>query len=251
MYTKPASTAGWSFLATSVQDDWLRGLTMDGLNTVSTQPILTRERYVAEVLRDAILRGDLKPGEKLDQSGIAKRLSVSRTPVRNALLILSNEGLVEMAPHLGAVVSEISAEEVEEVYFLRGILEGVAARLGAERMTDGQIAILRVILDEMNASSDLDEWLRLNTRFHYFVYEQANMPRLLALIDSIHDITLPFSRRYIESEEHMQVARAGHERVLLACEMRDGTLAQEATQNHLEVVCKGVLASCTDFALDR
>jgi DNA-binding GntR family transcriptional regulator len=224
---------------------------MDGLNVVGTQPILTRERYVAEILRDAILRGDLKPGEKLDQSGIAKRLRVSRTPVRNALLILSNEGLVEMAPHLGAVVSEISAEEVEEIYFLRGILEGVAARLGAERMTDEQIASLRALLDKMNASSDLDEWLRLNTRFHYLVYEQADMPRLLALIDSIHDITLPYSRRYIESEEHMQAARAGHEKVFRACEMRDGKLAQEATQRHLEVVCKGVLGSCSDLTLEH
>jgi DNA-binding GntR family transcriptional regulator len=224
---------------------------MDALNTVGTQPILTRERYVAEVLRDAILRGDLKPGEKLDQSGIAKRLRVSRTPVRNALLILSNEGLVEMAPHLGAVVSEISAEEVEEVYFLRGILEGIAARLGAERMTDEHIASLRAVLDAMDASSDPDEWLRLNTRFHYLVYEQASRPRLLALIDSIHDITLPYSRRYIESKEHMRTARAGHERILRACDMRDGKLAQEATQRHLEVVCQGVLGSSGDLTLDR
>ncbi len=223
---------------------------MDGLNAVGAQPILTRERYVAEVLRDAILRGELKPGEKLDQSRIAKRLRVSRTPVRNALLILSNEGLVEMAPHLGAVVSEISPEEMEEIYFIRGLLEGIAARLGAERMTDEHIISLRVILDEMNASTDLDEWLRLNTRFHYLIYEQANRPRLLTLIDSIHDITLPYSRRYIESEEHMEAARVGHERLFLACKMRDGKLAQEATQNHMEVVCKGVLASCTDFALE-
>lgn len=223
---------------------------MDALNVAGTQPILTRERYVAEILRDAILRGDLKPGEKLDQSGIAKRLRVSRTPVRNALLILSNEGLVEMAPHLGAVVSQISAEEVEEIYFLRGILEGVAARLGAERMTEGHITSLRAVLDEIDGSGDLDEWLRLNTRFHYLVYEQAKMPRLLALIDSIHDITLPYSRRYIESEEHMQAAREGHERIFHACEMRDGKLAQEATQRHLEVVCKGVLGSCSDSAFD-
>ena len=224
---------------------------MDGLSAVSTQPILTRERYVAEVLRDAILRGDLKPGEKLDQNGIAKRLSVSRTPVRNALLILSNEGLVEMAPHLGAVVSEITPEEIGEIYFIRGLLEGMATQLGAERMTDVHLATLRSILDEMNRVSDLDEWLAFNTRFHYFIYRVANRPRLLSLIDSIHDNTLPYSRRYVESEEHMQAAREGHERILAACKMRDGKLAREAMQTHLDFVCKGVLASASEFALDR
>lgn len=223
---------------------------MDGLSTVGTQPIPTRERYVAEVLRDAILRGDLKPGERLDQSGIAQRLSVSRTPVRNALLILSNEGLVEMTPHLGAVVSEITREEIEEIYFLRGLLEGMAARLGAGRMTDDDLATLRAILDEMNEVTDLDEWLALNTRFHYLIYELADRPRLLSLIDSIHDSTLPYSRRYVESEEHMQVARAGHERIFAACKMRDGKLAQEALQTHLEIVCEGVLASGAEFGLD-
>ena len=74
---------------------------MDNWSLGAAAPMLTREEYVAKLLREAILRAELQPGQRLDQTRIARELGVSRTPVRNALLILSNEGLVEMAPHAG------------------------------------------------------------------------------------------------------------------------------------------------------
>ncbi len=223
---------------------------MDDWTTDTSLPVLTREEYVAKMLREAILRGDFRPGERLDQSRIAERLRVSRTPVRNALLILSNEGLVDMTPHAGAVVSEIPPEEIEEIFFIRKVLEGIAVRLGAQRMTPNHLDTLKDILRELDAASDLDEWLALNKRFHFYIYKLAGRPRLLSLIASIHDITLPYSRRYIDSEEHKRAARLGHQRILQACVWGDGQLAQEAMQQHLEVVCKGVLGSRMEFALD-
>jgi DNA-binding GntR family transcriptional regulator len=215
-------------------DDWIKD---------SAVPVLTREEYVAKMLRDAILRGDLKPGERLDQSRIAERLGVSRTPVRNALLILSNEGLVDMTPHSGAVVAEVPPEEIEEIFFIRQVLEGIAVSLGAERMTPDHLASLEEILRELDAANDLDHWLALNKQFHFHIYELAGRPRLLSLIASIHDVTLPYSRRYVDSEEHKRAARLGHQRILEACARRDGQLAQEAVHEHLEVVCRGVLRS--------
>jgi DNA-binding GntR family transcriptional regulator len=223
----------------------------DWTTTETALPVLTREEYVARMLREAILRGEFRPGERLDQSRIASRLRVSRTPVRNALLILSNEGLVDMTPHAGAVVSEIPPEEIEEIFFIRKVLEGIAVSLGAERMTPNHLEALKEILRDLDAASDLDQWLALNKRFHFYIYELAGRPRLLSLIASIHDITLPYSRRYIDSEEHKRTARLGHQRILQACAYGDGQLAQEAMQQHLEVVCKGVLGSRPEFALDR
>lgn len=222
---------------------------MDKWTLGTIAPVPTREEYVAKLLREAILRGELEPGERLDQTRIAQELKVSRTPVRNALLILSNEGLVEMAPHAGAVVSEIPPEEIEELFFIRGILESIAARLAAERMTDADLVILKETLDELEAASDLDEWLALNKRFHFQVYGGAKRPRLLSLIASIHDLTLPYSYRYIGSEDHRRVAGTGHHRIFQACQKRDGHLAEAAVKEHLITVCKGVLGSCEESLL--
>lgn len=214
--------------------DWTAGVAV---------PMLTREEYVAKVLREAILRSEFKPGERLDQTRIAEQLRVSRTPVRNALLILANEGLVEMTPHAGAVVSEMQPGEIEEIYFIRGVLEGIAARLAVERMTDEDLVLLGNALDDLDTASDPDEWIQHNKRFHFQVYSGARRPRLLSLIASIHDLTLPYSYRYIGSKDHRRIASAGHHRILQACQNRDGRLAEAAVKEHLEAVCRGVLDS--------
>lgn len=206
-------------------------------------PVLTREEYVAKRLREAIVRGELKPGERLDQTRVAARLKVSRTPVRNALLILANEGLVKMVPHAGAVVSEAAPEGIEELFFLRGLLEGAAARLAAERMTDEDLSALEETLAGLDAASDAGEWLALNRQFHFRVYTRAGRPRLLSLITSVHDLSLPYSHRYVGSEEHKRNARLGHRRIFEACRLRDGALAEAAIHRHMEAVCKGVIAS--------
>lgn len=231
---------------------------MDSWALGAAAPMLTREEYVAKLLREAILRGELEPGQRLDQTRIAQELRVSRTPVRNALLILSNEGLVEMTPHAGAVVSEMQPAEIEEIYFIRGVLEGIAARLAAEYATDEDLALLKKRLKELDSTEDPDEWIQRNKRFHFQVYSGAKRPRLLSLIASIHDLTLPYSHRYIGSEDHRRIASAGHHRILQACQKRDGGLAEAAVKEHLETVCKGVLGSCEepqltfqqDYAID-
>ena len=217
--------------------DWTAGVAV---------PMLTREEYVAKVLREAILRSEIKPGERLDQTKIAEQLKVSRTPVRNALLILSNEGLVEMAPHAGAVVSEMQPAEIEEIYFIRGVLEGIAARLAAESLTDEDLALLGKRLQDLDRASKPDEWIEHNKRFHLQIYSSAKRPRLLTLIASIHDLTLPYSYRYIGSEDHRRIASIGHHRIFEACQERDGLRAELAVKEHLETVCRGVLGSCEE-----
>lgn len=212
-------------------------------------PVMTREEYVAKVLREAILRSEIKPGERLDQTKIADQLRVSRTPVRNALLILSNEGLVEMTPHAGAVVSEMQPAEIEEVFFIRRVLEGIAARLAAEAMEDEDLAKLGKILEELDGTAEPESWAQLNRRFHFQLYKGARRPRLLSLITSIHDLTLPYSHRYIGSEDHRRLASTGHRLIYQACQNRDGRLAEEAIKEHLETVCKGVLGSCDEPSL--
>ena len=201
----------------------------------------TRDGYVADRLREAILRGQLKPGQRLDQKELAELLNVSRSPVREALRTLAAEGLVEVYPHRGAVVADLSLEELEEIYFIRGTLEGTAARLAVSKIDDDRIAKLQTILEKLNETADYDQWLELNREFHYTIYQAINRPRLLSLIESLRNTTTPYTRDYITSPEHLAATRTGHKHILEALINRDGELAQVETQKHLKVVCDGVL----------
>ena len=208
----------------------------------------TRDEFVADRIREAILSGYLKPGQKLDQNEIAELLNVSRSPVREALRRLAAEGLVRMYPHRGAVVAELSPEELEEIYFIRGVLEGLAARLAAPRMDDDRIATLRAILEELESVSDPDRWLELNRRFHHTIYQAANRPRLLSIIENLRNTSAPYILQYIASSHHMEEARESHRHILEACEKRDGPLAEEETRKHLKAVCDGVLVYVESLA---
>ncbi len=201
----------------------------------------TRDGYVADRLREAILRGQLKPGQKLDQNELAELLNVSRSPVREALRTLAAEGLVEVYPHRGAVVAELSPEEFEEISIIRVVLEGMAARLAAPHIDDERIALLKDILAELDNTTDLDRWVELNRRFHNTIYQAVHRPRLLSFIENLRITMTPYIRQYIASEEHLNAARIGHRRILEACINRDENRAQEETERHLKDVYEEAL----------
>jgi len=207
----------------------------------ATSALQTREEFVTEKLREAILRGHLKPGQRLDQNEIAEALHVSRSPVRDALRTLAVEGLVEVYPHRGAVVAEISPEELEEIYFIRGILEGMAAHLAAPKMDEDRIAVLRDICEKMDKTSDLDQWLELNRRFHHTIYQAAGRPRLLSIIENLRNTSAPYIRQFIATVDHRESARTNHREILEACIDRDGARARQITEEHLKAVCEGAL----------
>lgn len=204
-------------------------------------PLRTRQEIIAERLRDAILRGYFKPGQKLDQNEIAEMLKVSRSPIREALRTLAAEGLVEVIPHRGAVVAELSLAELEEILVLRGVLEGMAARLAVPKMDAERLKHLEAVLQELTQTTDLDRWMELNHRFHYIIYEAANRPRLLALIDNLRNTVTPYMREFVASTEHWREAAASHRTIYEACVKRDPLLVERETQAHLAAVSKGMV----------
>lgn len=200
----------------------------------------TRDDLVADKIREAILHGALKPGEKIDEIGLAERLEVSRTPVRAALRTLAAEGLVTIYPHKGAIVNELSPEGLEEIYYIRSLLEGNAASLGASAMDDERLRELRSIQDRLKAAVDPDEWLELNAGFHHTIYAAAGLPRLVSMIRTMRNMAAPFIRHYIASRSYRANALVEHERILSACERRDGKLAHRETELHLGTVVRTV-----------
>lgn len=202
----------------------------------------TRHSLVRDRLREAILRGYFKPGQRLDQQEIARLFNVSRSPVRAALVSLAAEGLVKNEPHRGSIVAELTPEEVDEIYLIRKVLEGIAARLGVPNLTEEEIGQLQVLMGELEAATDVDERVRLNQEFHNILYSAAGRPRLYALIQTISNTALPYTRQYFITEEHWAIANAGHRAIFDACLARDGDRAQAATEKHNADVCETMLS---------
>ena len=196
---------------------------------------------VADAIRRAILTGQFKPGEKLDQQDLANSLGVSRSPIREALRTLAAEELVTNFAHRGVVVTTRTRAELEELLFIRMMLEGAAARRGAESMNQAQIAMLEKIVLAGETSNDTQELLQLNNDFHNGIYEAFNQPVLIAHIQQLRNKIAPYNRVYLELEGRKEEAWAGHRRIYEACVKGDGAAAEAETKLHLEQVFNGIL----------
>jgi DNA-binding GntR family transcriptional regulator len=148
----------------------------------------TKQELAYHTLRDAIMRCELPPGHRLVIDDLARELEVSAIPVREALQLLQSEGLVTNVPHVGAAVSLISREAIDEVFTLMEGLEIVATRTAAQRMGEEEAAELKKVVDLMdNALGEgrHHEWADLNTRFHLTISRLAGMPLLFEMTERI------------------------------------------------------------------
>jgi DNA-binding GntR family transcriptional regulator len=141
---------------------------------------------VTRTLRDAILAGVLEPGAHLVESAIAEQMGVSRGPVRDAIQELEEQGLVVNIPRRGAYVVEWSAVDIQEVYTLRMMLEGLAARLAAVRITPEQCKELELLIKEMERGCTIEESIQLDLRFHELLCAAAHHSRLQKALADMH-----------------------------------------------------------------
>lgn len=156
--------------------------------------------HVLRQLRQAIVSGQLRPGERIQQEAIAERLGTSRLPVRDALRELQREGLVTLERNRGARVTALSGNELAEIYLLRERLEPALVAASASRLEDGAIAELWELVDEMERVGDPDgdvgAWLALDRRFHFTAYSGAPMPRLKGIVESYWNLAAQYYRAY-------------------------------------------------------
>ncbi len=151
---------------------------------------------VTRRLRDDILEGRLRPGERIRQEAVARELGASRIPVREALLQLENEGLVSLAPYSGARVAKLDFAEYTELYRIREQLEPLAIAESAPRLSDEAIAQLRHLMLQIEQTRDPATWLALDRRFHLASYAAAPMPRLLKMIEGFWNSTQQYRRAF-------------------------------------------------------
>lgn len=143
---------------------------------------LTAQDLVLEAVRSAILNGIIAPGARLRQEELAELFGTSRIPVREALRALEYEGLVTSEPHRGFTVTPLDADDIEEVYELRILLEGQAVRLAIPMMTDEDLADLEELFQAMQAAPTPDDQLAARERFYMRLYSITARPRLVGLI---------------------------------------------------------------------
>jgi DNA-binding GntR family transcriptional regulator len=180
----------------------------------------TKQEYVYQSLRGAIMRGELPPGQRLVIDDIARRLEVSAIPIREALQSLQAEGLVVSAPHVGATVASISQDEVHEVFAIMEGLETVAVREAAGRLTDEQGELLRTLVTDMDGAVDRREyelWAEMNGRLHRSIGDVAAMPLLREMTDRALSRWERLRRHYFQGVLVPRVEQAQREhRELLA-----------------------------------
>ncbi|XVQ06943.1 GntR family transcriptional regulator [Spirillospora sp. CA-255316] len=189
---------------------------------------------VFERLQERIVSGELAPGDRLDPTEIAADLGLSRTPVREAILRLDSEGLVDRLPYRGVVVAGIDHRVAEEVAALRIHLETLAVRVGVPRLRDEDIAEMRQAHEQLTRSlkgeNPQREFNELNHRFHMTLYRRADSPVLLRNIENYASqaerIRMHFDMRQSPAGEH-------HEEILTACENRDAEAAAATTRDHI------------------
>ncbi|HJS97229.1 MAG TPA: GntR family transcriptional regulator [Solirubrobacteraceae bacterium] len=190
---------------------------------------------VADAIRDAILQGRLRPGERLKEDMIARELAVSRTPVREAIAVLQAEGVLEVVQHRGAIVRSYTPSELEEIYDLRSILEGYAARRAATRITDAELVRLRRSCDAMEdlRPDDLEHLVIQNGIFHDTILDAAAADRLYSMVNQIRAVPLIYQSYAWYTPEQLQLSLEYHRRVLAALERHDARRAERDMRHHL------------------
>lgn len=209
---------------------------MAGLRLDLPPQIPLRDRAY-RALRDAIVSGQLAPGERLVEARLAQELGVSRNPVREALRRLEHEGLASRLPRGGMAVAEVNLRDVAEVYAVRSVLEGLAARLAARRLREEQLELLRRSVEEgerARETGDLEELVRSSTTFHAVILEAAGNARLSALLEALDNHISRFRRLSLQAEGGPAEVLEEHRQLLALLEQGQEEEAERLMRSHLE-----------------
>ncbi len=192
---------------------------------------------VFNTLRQAILKGELEPGERLMEVSLAQKLGVSRTPVREAIRKLELEGLVTMIPRRGAEVARISEKNLRDVLEVRRGLEELAVELACARLTDNQIVELKksnVEFENSLTSNDVTLIAEADERFHEIIYRATGNERLVQVINNIKEQMYRYRLEYIKESSKRPSLVIEHKAIVNALERRNVDEAKHQMRAHIE-----------------
>lgn len=205
---------------------------------MSAEPVLARvprrrnlAEDVADHIRQEILAGRMRPGDRIDQDAIATQLGVSRLPVREAIISLDQEGLIESIPRRGAYVTRLEREDIADHYQLFGQVAGLAAARAVTRLDDAGLAELIALHESMHATEDLETQQRLNHEFHRRINTAAASQRISGMLRLLSR-SLPMP--YVDfPQEWLREADRQHQEIIDAFRRRDTLAAQRSMEQHI------------------
>jgi len=212
----------------------------------------TLREKILETIRDAILKGTLKPGERVSEPELAERFGISRTPIREAFRQLESEGYLNVIPRKGAVVASLSERDVEEFYAIKIILEGFAARMAAENLSAKDIEKLEAIntkLQKLADEGDVKNFFRVHNEFHELFIKAAGNEKLYELINQL---VMKFKRLRLASLSQpgrMDISVEEHRNMIEAFKKHDGVQADDLVR-HAATIGADVLIQSMSHNVD-
>ncbi|NYB74691.1 GntR family transcriptional regulator [Sedimentibacter hydroxybenzoicus DSM 7310] len=203
--------------------------------------------HVCEAIKKAICEGTLVGGEKVSETELAKMLGVSRTPVREALRLLNNEGYVKLMPNSRVLINEFDEKDAIEVLQVRRALECEAAGMAAAVITDEQKMELINTYNEINKLENMDkeliglEFVKIDTNFHRKIIEISGNSRMLLISNSLRDRLFRSHVSLAAVENAVQICSDQHKDILNAVIANDSEMAMQYSRKHIDYIIKEVV----------
>ena len=191
---------------------------------------------VFQTLRQAILRGELKPGERLMEIHLAQKLGVSRTPVREAIRKLELEGLVLMIPRKGAVVAEITISDLEDVLEVRMALEELAVKHACRQITPEQLSQLHILAEEFRQTlygDDVGACAQADMKFHEAIYAATGNGRLVQILNNLREQMYRYRMEYMKDKRMYKLLIDEHDAIRKAIKKKDKEKAGQVMRTHI------------------
>ena len=201
---------------------------------------------VFNTLRQAIIKGDLKPGERLLEIQLADKLGVSRTPVREAIRKLELEGLVTMVPRRGTTVLGITKKHLKDVLEIRSALEELALELACRRVTPEQyeeLVRLEALLEAKQDSDNAFELSDIDEKFHEQIYQATNNPRLIQLLANLREQMYRFRLEYMKAKDKRPRLIQEHQQIIKALKNNDSKAGRKAIYDHIVNQANAILST--------
>lgn len=213
-------------------------------------PRKTAGMDVYQAIYDMLLKGDLKPGDRITEARLADHFRMSRTPVREALSRLETQGLLEHQPYRGMVVSTLDHQAVTELYVMREVLEGTAASLAARHATEAEITLMKEIIEKDRQNlTDYDHLARTNKLFHQSIQRAAHNRYIVQALSGLEESMALLGPTSLAVEGRAAEALAEHEQIVGAIEKRDSKAAEKIARIHIQGSHKARLRLMFDHEL--
>ena len=192
--------------------------------------------WAYETIKELILTLKVAPGTQLQIEMLAEQMGVSRTPVREALLRLEQDGLTQVVPRVGVFVTGISKRDLEELYELRELLESRATEEAAQRLSDDDLDHIDRLLEESKAAvkqGEVEKFLETEIAFHQILTQSAQNRRLISIMDSLGDLSYRWRIISLKSQENVRLTLIEHQAIAQALRQRDGQKAGKLMGDHI------------------